>query len=131
MTMTPEAEALREEVRARYAEAALAVTASGTGSCGSGSCCANPDEDALWGEALYDADPDVAHALLADLPLGDHVAAIQEGQRVQQPLRLRHQHAHAEGRQHLVKRERQVVDAQLFEVDSVARDELRAIDQQV
>jgi arsenite methyltransferase len=54
--MTPEAEALREEVRARYAEAALAVTASGTVSCGSGSCCANPDEEALWGEALYDAD---------------------------------------------------------------------------
>ena len=85
--MTPEAEALREEVRARYAEAALAVTAAGAGSCGSGSCCANPDEDALWGEALYDADQRAAlpgTAATASLGCGNPtaVAELREGDTV-------------------------------------------------
>ena len=53
-SVTQAADALREEVRARYAEAALAVTAGGGGSCGSGSCCPPGDAKAMFGEALYD-----------------------------------------------------------------------------
>ena len=51
--MTIEAERLREEVRARYAEAATAVATGQRGSCGSGSCCAEPSADSIFGEGLY------------------------------------------------------------------------------
>ena len=53
--MTAQAEKLREEVRALYAEAALAIEAGREGSCGSGSCCATTPEPS-FGETLYDAD---------------------------------------------------------------------------
>jgi arsenite methyltransferase len=53
--MTLEAEALREAVRERYAAAARAVTEPASGSCGSGSCCTAPTEDA-FGSALYGAE---------------------------------------------------------------------------
>jgi SAM-dependent methyltransferase len=46
---------LREEVRRRYAESALAA-AEGRGGCGSGSCCEGESGDATFGEALYDAE---------------------------------------------------------------------------
>ena len=48
--MTTTSDDLREEVRRRYAESALAVS---TG-CGSGSCCAG--ESADFGESLYTAE---------------------------------------------------------------------------
>ena len=85
--MTQSAEALREEVRARYAVAALAVSQGDTGSCGSGSCCATPEEAALFGEALYDREqratlPDTATT--ASLGCGNPtaVAEIREGETV-------------------------------------------------
>ncbi|MCZ7588401.1 MAG: arsenite methyltransferase [Gaiella sp.] len=79
---------LREEVRARYAESARAVTEgrSGDCGCGSGSCCSDgaPDER-LFGEALYDAEqrgelPDTA--VLASLGCGNPtaVADLHEGE---------------------------------------------------
>ena len=85
--MTQEADALREEVRARYAEAALAVSQTGTGSCSSGSCCASPDADALWGEALYDDEQRAAlpgTAATASLGCGNPtaVAELREGDTV-------------------------------------------------
>ncbi len=85
--MTRTADALREEVRARYAEAALAVSRTGAGSCGSGSCCANPDDDALWGEALYDTDQRAGlpnTAATASLGCGNPtaVADLREGETV-------------------------------------------------
>jgi SAM-dependent methyltransferase len=84
--MTVEADVLREEVRARYAEAALAVDARTEGGCGSGSCCAAPG-DALFGEALYDGEqrdelPETA--ALASLGCGNPtaVADLHEGETV-------------------------------------------------
>ena len=84
--MTAEADTIRDEVRARYAEAALAVDAGAEGSCGSGSCCAAPG-DALFGEALYDAEqrgelPETA--ALASLGCGNPtaVAELREGETV-------------------------------------------------
>ncbi len=54
--MSATADALREQVRLRYAEAALAVTEGSRGSCGSGSCCADGESvSAQFGEELYDA----------------------------------------------------------------------------
>src|SRR2546423_3510355 len=51
--MSVAADRLREEVRARYAEAARAVTEGANASCcGSGSCCADAHAGA-FGEALY------------------------------------------------------------------------------
>jgi ubiquinone/menaquinone biosynthesis C-methylase UbiE len=74
-------EELREQVRARYAEAARSV---GSG-CGSGSCCADGSAD--FGEALYDAAqraelPDAA--ALASLGCGNPtaVADLHEGETV-------------------------------------------------
>ena len=85
--MTPEAEALREEVRARYAEAARAVSEKGTGSCGSGSCCATPSESAAFGEALYAPEQRAAipdGAANASLGCGNPtaVADLREGETV-------------------------------------------------
>ncbi len=85
--MTREAEALREEVRARYADAARAVSQTGTGSCGSGSCCASPTDSAAFGQALYgeeqrNALPDGATS--ASLGCGNPtlVADLREGETV-------------------------------------------------
>ena len=86
--MTTTADELREEVRRRYAESALAVTDGGGGGCGSGSCCAGDDTDAAaFGEALYDAEqrgelPD--RATLASLGCGNPtaVAELREGETV-------------------------------------------------
>jgi len=84
--MTAEAEKLREEVRARYAEAAVAVDAGRQGSCGNGSCCTSAAE-ASFGEALYDAEqrqelPDAV--ALASLGCGNPtaVADLHEGETV-------------------------------------------------
>jgi arsenite methyltransferase len=87
--MTTTANDLREEVRRRYAESALAVTegVSGLG-CSTGGCCSG-DEDAArsFGEALYEADqleeiPD--WAALASLGCGNPtaVAELREGETV-------------------------------------------------
>ena len=76
-------DALREQVRKRYAEAATA-TASG---CGSGSCCGEPAEDARFGAALYGGE-DVRElpeaAALASLGCGNPtaVAELREGETV-------------------------------------------------
>jgi arsenite methyltransferase len=61
-TTTDTAAELRDEIRRRYAEAALAVSAGAPGSCGSGSCCSEPATDVRFGEALYDTEQ------LAELP---------------------------------------------------------------
>jgi arsenite methyltransferase len=75
-------DAIREQVRQRYAEAARTVT-EGAG-CGSGSCCEN-DAPGGFGEALYSADdrgelPDAA--ALASLGCGNPtaVADLNEGE---------------------------------------------------
>ena len=78
---------LREQVRERYAAAALAVTGKGAG-CGSGACCADGESDAAkFGEALYDAEqrgllPNAA--ALASLGCGNPtaVADLHEGETV-------------------------------------------------
>jgi arsenite methyltransferase len=78
---TDSADALREQVRAHYAEAARAVTAGG---CGSGSCCADGGS-ADFGESLYTVEqrselPDTA--ALASLGCGNPtaVADLHEGE---------------------------------------------------
>jgi arsenite methyltransferase len=84
---TVAADQLREEVRKRYAEAARAVTeGSGSGCCGSGSCCAE-DASTDFGESLYTDDqrgelPDAA--ALASLGCGNPtaVAELREGEAV-------------------------------------------------
>ena len=75
------ADALRAQVRDRYAEAARSVDAGG--GCGSGSCCEGEPRD--FGEALYSADqrgelPDAA--ALASLGCGNPtaVADLNEGE---------------------------------------------------
>ena len=84
MTTTPDD--LREEVRRRYAESARAVTDGTTGSCGTGSCCADGESDAAkFGESLYDAEQrgDLpAAATLASLGCGNPtaVADLHEGE---------------------------------------------------
>ena len=81
--MSDTTETLREQVRARYAEAAMAVTDSG--SCGSGSCCGDAAGSADFGESLYSAEqrgaiPDAA--ALASLGCGNPtaVADLHEGE---------------------------------------------------
>src|SRR4051812_23684145 len=87
--MATTADELREEVRRKYAEAALRVTDESEGcGCGSGSCCADGESDAAkFGEALYDAVqrgelPDAAR--LASLGCGHPtaVADLHEGETV-------------------------------------------------
>ena len=85
--MTPSADELREEVRSKYAESALAVTEGAKGSCGSGSCCGGGAPDADFGAALYDAEqrgelPEPA--ALASLGCGNPtaVADLREGETV-------------------------------------------------
>jgi arsenite methyltransferase len=82
--MTDTANTLREEVRQRYAEAALAAGAGG--GCGSGSCCAD-GQDASFGELLYAADERAevpATATAASLGCGNPtaVADLHEGETV-------------------------------------------------
>jgi arsenite methyltransferase len=69
-------DALREQVRQRYAEAAEAVA---NGGCGSGSCCGDAP-DASFGEALYDVEqrgelPEAA--ALASLGCGNPTAVAE------------------------------------------------------
>jgi len=85
--MTPEAERLREDVRARYAEAAAAAVSGERGSCGSSSCCGEPVTEAHFGETLYEPEqrdelPDAA--VLASLGCGNPtaVAELNEGETV-------------------------------------------------
>jgi arsenite methyltransferase len=84
--MTTTADALREEVRRRYADSARAVAERGDGcGCGSGSCCADDASGRMFGEALYDAEqrgelPEAA--TLASLGCGNPtaVAELREGE---------------------------------------------------
>jgi len=83
------ADELREQVRAKYAESALAVmdsTGDGCG-CGDGACCTDNTEGGKFGETLYDAEqrgelPDAA--ALASLGCGNPtaVADLREGETV-------------------------------------------------
>jgi arsenite methyltransferase len=82
--MTTTADEVREEVRRRYAESALAVESGQGCGCGSGSCC---DETEGFGRALYATDeqselPDAA--VLASLGCGNPtaVAELREGETV-------------------------------------------------
>jgi arsenite methyltransferase len=84
------AEELRNEVRERYAAAAVAADTGGCGCTDSGGCCGNvgcEGTDAAFGEALYDAEqrgelPDAA--VLASLGCGNPtaVADLREGDTV-------------------------------------------------
>jgi SAM-dependent methyltransferase len=75
-TTTTDADTLREQVRARYAEAALAV--SERSGCGGGDCC-GPDHEGRFGETLYD-ETDRAElpegAALASLGCGNPTAMV-------------------------------------------------------
>jgi arsenite methyltransferase len=80
--MTTSTDALREEVRRRYAESATAIT-TGRG----GSCCGDGDTGTSFGEALYEAEqraelPDAA--VLASLGCGNPtaVAGLRKGESV-------------------------------------------------
>jgi SAM-dependent methyltransferase len=81
--VTERQDAIREQVRQRYAEAARAVTEGSGAGCGSGSCCEN-DPPGAFGEVLYSVDekgelPDAA--ALASLGCGNPtaVADLNEG----------------------------------------------------
>ena len=78
--MASSAEEIREQVRARYAESARAVTEVGDGcGCGSGGCCDTTD-GGKFGEALYDADQRgelPATAVLASLGCGNPTAVAE------------------------------------------------------
>jgi arsenite methyltransferase len=88
--MATTADELREEVRRRYAGAAIAASAGGCGCNEDGSCCGNvacDGEDASFGEALYDSEqrgelPEAA--VLASLGCGNPtaVAELREGETV-------------------------------------------------
>jgi SAM-dependent methyltransferase len=85
--MTTTAEALRDEVRRRYAESARTVDAGGGGCCDSGCCGGEQTGDAKFAEALYDAEqrgelPQAA--VLASLGCGNPtaVAELREGETV-------------------------------------------------
>jgi arsenite methyltransferase len=88
LLMATTADELREEVRRRYAEAARAVSEATDGcGCGSGSCCAEGESDAKFGDALYDTEqrgelPEAA--TLASLGCGNPtaVAELREGETV-------------------------------------------------
>jgi arsenite methyltransferase len=83
----PGMDTIREEVRARYAEAALRVVSNGGGcGCADGGACCGPDEEAFGG-ALYSAGergelPEAA--VLASLGCGNPtaVAELAEGETV-------------------------------------------------
>jgi arsenite methyltransferase len=83
-------DAVREEVRAKYAEAAVTAETGGCGCTSDGGCCGNvacEGEDASFGETLYDAEqrgelPEAA--VLASLGCGNPtaVADLREGETV-------------------------------------------------
>ena len=82
--MRNEANDLREEVRAKYAEAARSATVGGGCGCGESSCCGDSGE-AAFGEALYGADERAelpGAAVLASLGCGNPtaVADLREGE---------------------------------------------------
>jgi SAM-dependent methyltransferase len=84
--MTTTADELRDEVRRRYAQAALTVTSGGAGCCGGGGCC-DGDAEGDFGRSLYAAEergelPDAA--VLASLGCGNPtaVAELREGETV-------------------------------------------------
>jgi arsenite methyltransferase len=81
---TQTAEALRDEVRRRYAQSAIAVTQGTSTGCES-ACCGGDDASGTFGEALYTSDertqlPDAA--ALASLGCGNPnaVAELKEGE---------------------------------------------------
>jgi arsenite methyltransferase len=81
---TDSQDAIREQVRQRYADAARTVTEGSAAACGGGSCCEN-DPPGAFGEVLYSADehdelPDAA--ALASLGCGNPtaVADLNEGE---------------------------------------------------
>jgi SAM-dependent methyltransferase len=77
--MTTSAEALREEVRLRYAEAARAAESGAAACCGDGGCCTGGADDAFGG-ALYAADERGAlpePAVLASLGCGNPTAVAE------------------------------------------------------
>jgi arsenite methyltransferase len=86
--MAARADTLRDEVRRRYAEAALAVDTGSARGCGEGACCAgDASGESSFGDALYDAEqrgqlPDAA--VLASLGCGNPtaVAQLREGETV-------------------------------------------------
>ena len=86
--MAASADELREQVRAKYAESARAITGEGDGcGCGSGACCSDNTEGGKLGGALYAAEqrgelPDAA--VLASLGCGNPtaVADLHEGETV-------------------------------------------------
>ena len=87
--MTSPADELREAVRRRYAESALAVSESRDGrGCGGGSCCVQGESDAgRFGEVLGDAEQlsELPHAVArASLGCGNPtaVAELREGETV-------------------------------------------------
>jgi arsenite methyltransferase len=81
--MTVSEEALRDEVRRRYAEAAVAAGSSGCGCTSDGGCCGNvacEGEEATFGESLYSPEergelPDAA--VLASLGCGNPTAVAE------------------------------------------------------
>jgi SAM-dependent methyltransferase len=80
---TAAADRLRDEVRERYAAAARAVTErTGSGCCGSGSCCSDDFGESLYTEGQRDELPDAA--ALASLGCGNPVAVaeLREGETV-------------------------------------------------
>jgi arsenite methyltransferase len=87
---TTGADELREEVRRRYAEAAIAAEQSGCGCTDSGGCCGNvacDGDDESFGEALYSLEQRDAlprTATLASLGCGNPivVADLHEGETV-------------------------------------------------
>ena len=84
--MTETAEELRETVRRRYAEAAVTVTAGGSGCCGD-EAATTLELDESFGSALYtqlDRDDLPVAAVAASLGCGNPttVAALNEGERV-------------------------------------------------
>jgi SAM-dependent methyltransferase len=90
LLMTTTADDLRENVRRRYAEAAVAAEQGGCGCAEDGGCCGNvacDGEAAAFGEALYDTTllaelPDTA--ALASLGCGNPIAVaeLREGETV-------------------------------------------------
>ena len=83
--MNATADALREDVRRRYAESARAVSEGERGSCGGGSCCSG--EGGSFGDELYDPGDRAevpAAAALASLGCGNPtaVADLREGETV-------------------------------------------------
>jgi SAM-dependent methyltransferase len=81
LLMTTTAEELREEVRRRYAEAAVVATEGRAAcDCGGGTCCEHVSGESGFGEALYSAAergalPDTA--VLASLGCGNPVAVAE------------------------------------------------------